>query len=112
MHDIFIIWSLDLTHKINTHSYKKWSSLVYKLSNYSYNKICEEHTVDMLLHSNTIDEFLITRSIDVKRVHYKDPWYFWTYHSLQEIAKSTRAKITYNAPLISYVIYDGPDSPS
>jgi hypothetical protein len=46
---------------------------VYKLSNYSYNKICEEHTVDMLLHSNTIDEFLITRSIDVKRVHYKDP---------------------------------------
>jgi hypothetical protein len=31
------------------------------ISNYSYNKICDEHMVDMLLHLNIIDEFLITR---------------------------------------------------
>jgi hypothetical protein len=41
------------------------------ISNYSYNKICDEHTVDMLLPFNTIDEFLITRFVDVMRVQYK-----------------------------------------
>jgi hypothetical protein len=50
------------------------------ISNYSYNKICDEHIVDMLLPLNTIDEFLITRFIDVKRVHYNDPSHLWTYH--------------------------------
>jgi hypothetical protein len=48
-------------------------------SQYSYNKICE-HSVDMLLPLNTIDEFLITRLVDVKRVHYKDPSHLRTYH--------------------------------
>jgi hypothetical protein len=42
------------------------------ISKYNYNKICDEHTVDMLLPLNTIDKFLITRFIDIKRVHYKD----------------------------------------
>jgi hypothetical protein len=27
-------------------------------NNYSYNKICDEHTIDMLLPLNTINEFL------------------------------------------------------
>jgi hypothetical protein len=40
------------------------------ISNYSYNKICDENTVDILLCLNPIDEFFITRFIDVKRVHY------------------------------------------
>jgi hypothetical protein len=39
----------------------------------SYDKICDQHTVDMLLPLNTIDEFLITRFVDVNRVNYKDP---------------------------------------
>jgi hypothetical protein len=43
------------------------------ISNYSYNNICYEHMIDMLLTLNTIDEFLITRFVDAKMVHYKDP---------------------------------------
>jgi hypothetical protein len=35
--------------------------------------------VDMLLPLNTIDEFLITRFVNVKRVHYKDATHLWTY---------------------------------
>jgi hypothetical protein len=46
---------------------------VYPLSKYNYNTICDEHIVDMLLPLNTIDEFLINRIIDVKRVQYKNP---------------------------------------
>jgi hypothetical protein len=42
------------------------------ISNYSYNKICDENMIDMLLPLNTIDEFLISRFADVKRVQYKD----------------------------------------
>jgi hypothetical protein len=37
-------------------------------SNYSDTKI-----YDMLLPLNTLDEFLILRFIDVKRIEYKDP---------------------------------------
>jgi hypothetical protein len=50
------------------------------ISNYSYNKICDEHMVDMLLPLNTIDECFIARFIDVKRVHYKDLTHLRTYH--------------------------------
>jgi hypothetical protein len=50
------------------------------ISNYSYNKIWDEHMVDMLLPLNTIDEFLITRFVDVKRVHYKNLSHLQTYH--------------------------------
>jgi hypothetical protein len=50
------------------------------ISNYSYNKICDEHTGDMLFPLNTIDEFLIIRLGVVKRVHYKDPSRLLTYH--------------------------------
>jgi hypothetical protein len=39
-------------------------------SNYSYNKMYDEHTVDMLLPLNAIVKFLIT-FIDIKMVHYK-----------------------------------------
>jgi hypothetical protein len=42
------------------------------ISDYSYIKICDEHTVDILLPLNTIDEFLISRFIDVNKVQYKD----------------------------------------
>jgi hypothetical protein len=52
--------------KICSHYYKR-----IIISNYSYNKFCDEYTVDMLLHLNTIDEFLISRFINVKRVQYK-----------------------------------------
>jgi hypothetical protein len=41
------------------------------ISNYSYNKIYDKHTVDMLFTLNTIDEFLVSRFIDVKRVNIK-----------------------------------------
>jgi hypothetical protein len=34
------------------------------------------------------------------------------YVSLQETVKFTRAKITYDGPLVSYITYDGPSSPS
>jgi hypothetical protein len=51
------------------------------IRNYSYNKICDEHTVDMLLPLNTIDEFLITRFINVKRVHYNDQSLLKSYDS-------------------------------
>jgi hypothetical protein len=34
----------------------------------------------MLLPLNTIDEFFITRFVDVKRVHYKDFTHPQTYH--------------------------------
>jgi hypothetical protein len=50
------------------------------ISNYSYNKICDEHTVDMLLPLNAIDEFLITWFVDMKGVHYNDPSHLRTYH--------------------------------
>ena len=78
MHDIFIIWIMDpiLRHV------KSVATVIKRIiiSNYNYNKICDEHTVDMLLPLNTIDEFLITRFVDVKRVHYKDPSHLRTYH--------------------------------
>jgi hypothetical protein len=61
--------------KICSHYYKR-----IIISNYSYKKICDEHMVDMLLPLNTIDEFLITGFIDIKRVHYNVPSYVWTYH--------------------------------
>jgi hypothetical protein len=50
------------------------------ISNYSYNKICDEHTIDMLLSLNIINEFLITRFIDIKRVQYKDVTLLRTYY--------------------------------
>jgi hypothetical protein len=50
------------------------------ISNYCYNKICDEHMVDMLLPLNTIDEFLISRFIDIKRVQYKDVTLLQTYY--------------------------------
>jgi hypothetical protein len=50
------------------------------ISNYSYNKICDEDTIDMLLPLNTIDEFLITRFVNIKRVQYKDFTHFRIYH--------------------------------
>jgi hypothetical protein len=52
------------------------------ISNYSYNKICHEHTVDMLLPLNIIDELLITRFVDIKRVQYKYFTHLRTYHCL------------------------------
>jgi hypothetical protein len=50
------------------------------ISNYSNNKICDEHMVDMLLPLNTIDKFLVTRFVDVKMVHYNDPSHLQIYH--------------------------------
>jgi hypothetical protein len=50
------------------------------ITNYSYNKIYDEHMVDMLLSLNIIDEFLITRFIDVKWVQYKDVTLLQTYY--------------------------------
>jgi hypothetical protein len=42
------------------------------ISNYSCNKICDEHIVDMLLPLNIIDGFVISRLVDIKRLKYKD----------------------------------------
>jgi hypothetical protein len=50
------------------------------ISNDSYNKMCDEYRVDIFLPLNTIDELLITRLLDVKRIHYKDPSHLHTYH--------------------------------
>jgi hypothetical protein len=50
------------------------------ISNYSYNKICDEHRVDMLLPLNTIVELLISRFVDIKMVQYKDVTLLWTYY--------------------------------
>jgi hypothetical protein len=85
---ILEIYSEHLSHLYNfasgpTFLHVKFVTTVIKriiISNYSYNKICDQHTVDMLLLLNTIDEFLITRSIDVKRVYYNDPSHLRTYH--------------------------------
>jgi hypothetical protein len=71
MHLIFTTWIVD-----STFGHVKYVINVTKriiISNYSYNKIYDEDIVDMLLLLNTIDEFLITRSVDVNNVHYKDP---------------------------------------
>jgi hypothetical protein len=50
------------------------------ITNYSYNKIYDKHMVDMLLSLNIIDEFLITRFVDVKWVQYKDDTLLQTYY--------------------------------
>jgi hypothetical protein len=50
------------------------------ISNYSNNKICDEHMVDMLVPLNTIDEFCISRFVDVKRVQYKNFTHLQTYY--------------------------------
>jgi hypothetical protein len=73
-----LIWQVDPTF-----SHGKSVATVMKriiISNYIYKKICDEHKVDMLLPLNTIDEFLITRFVNVKRVHYNDPSHLRTYH--------------------------------
>jgi hypothetical protein len=41
-------------------------------STYSYNKIYDEQSVDMLLPLDTINKFLVSRFIDVKKVQYKN----------------------------------------
>jgi hypothetical protein len=78
MHLCFILWQVfpTLAHV----PYVATVTKRFMISNYSYNKICDEYTVDMLLPLNTIDEFLKTRLVDVKRVHYKDLTHLWTYH--------------------------------
>jgi hypothetical protein len=78
MYLIFIIWIVDLTF-----DHIKSIVTVMKrinISNYSYNKIYDEHMVDMLLPLNIIDDFVITRFFNIKRVHYKDPSHLQTYH--------------------------------
>jgi hypothetical protein len=61
MHLIFIFWRVlpTLAHVSSVFTIKERIII----SNYSYNKICVEHTVDMLLPLNTIDEFLISRRL-------------------------------------------------
>jgi hypothetical protein len=78
MHLIFIFWQVlpNLAHV-------PFVATIMKriiISNYSYNKICDEHTIDMLLPLNIIDEFLITRFVDASRVHYNGLTHLWTYH--------------------------------
>jgi hypothetical protein len=77
MHLFFIFWQVlsTLVHIPSVATIKK----MIIISNYRYNKICDEYTVDKLLPLNTIDEFLITRFVDVKMVHYKDATHFRTY---------------------------------
>jgi hypothetical protein len=48
--------------------------------NYSYNKIYDEHTIDMLLPLNTVDEFLLGAFVDDKRAQYKDFTMLRTYY--------------------------------
>jgi hypothetical protein len=78
MRAIFIVWQV-LSTLAHAPSVATVTERVI-ISNYSYNRICDEHTVDMLLPLNTIDEFLITRFIDVKRVQYKYFTHLRTYH--------------------------------
>jgi hypothetical protein len=78
MHLIFMFWRV-----LPTLSHVPSVATVTKrviISNSSYNKICDEHTVDILLPLNTIDEFLISRFVDVKRVQYKDITLLRTYY--------------------------------
>jgi hypothetical protein len=78
MHLFFILWQV-----LPTLVHVPFIAIVTKriiISNYSYNKICDKHTVDMLLPLNTIDEFLITRFVYVKMVQYKDFTHLRTYH--------------------------------
>jgi hypothetical protein len=61
MHLCFILWQV-----LPTLALVSCVAIVTEriiISNYSYNKICDEHTVDMLLPLNTIDELLITRFV-------------------------------------------------
>jgi hypothetical protein len=78
MHLIFIFWQVIPTffHVPSVATIMKWIII----SSYSYNKICDAHMVDMLLPLSTIDEFHITRFIDVKWAHYKDLTHLRTYH--------------------------------
>jgi hypothetical protein len=70
MHLIFMFWRVlpTLAHVPSVATVMEWIII----SNYNYNKIYVEHKVDMLLPLNTIDEFLISRFVNVKRVQYKD----------------------------------------
>jgi hypothetical protein len=70
MHLIFIFWQVLPTLPHVPSLANVTEGII--ITNYSYNKICDEHPVDMLLPLNTIDEFLICRFVDVKRVQYKD----------------------------------------
>jgi hypothetical protein len=78
MHLIFMFWRvlLTLAHVPSVATVTERNII----SNYSYKKICDEHIVDMLLPLNTIDEFLISRFVDVKRVQYKDFTMLQTYY--------------------------------
>jgi hypothetical protein len=78
MHLIFMFWQVlpTLAHVPSVATITKRIII----SNYSYNKICDEHTIDMLLPLNTIDEFLISRLFNVKRVQYKDFTHLQTYY--------------------------------
>jgi hypothetical protein len=71
MHLIFTTWIVDSTFRDIKYVVNVTKRII--ISNYSYNKICDEDIIDMLLLLNTIDDFFITRFINVNRVHYKDP---------------------------------------
>jgi hypothetical protein len=79
MHPIFVFWRVRPTLAHIPYVTTITERII--ISNYSYNKICDEHTVDILLPLNTIDEFLISIFVDVKRVQYKDVILLQTYYS-------------------------------
>jgi hypothetical protein len=71
MHDVFIFWIVDPTL-----GHVPFVTTVIKriiISTYNYNNIYDEQTVDMSLPLDTINKFLVSRFIDVKRVQYKNP---------------------------------------
>jgi hypothetical protein len=78
MHLFFIFWQV-LPTLIHVPSVVTVTKRII-ISKYSYNKLCNEHTVDMLLPLNTIDKFLIIIFVDVKRVQYKDSTHLRAYH--------------------------------
>jgi hypothetical protein len=64
------------SHIICTHCYKK--KII--ISNYSYKRFMMNIHSICCLPLNTIDEFLVSRFVDIKRVQYKDLTLLRIYH--------------------------------
>jgi hypothetical protein len=78
MHLIFMFWRVLPTLAHVPYVVTITERIIF--TNCSYNKICDEHMIDMLLALNTIDEFLISTIINVKGVQYKDLTLLQTYY--------------------------------
>jgi hypothetical protein len=78
MHLIFMFWRV-----LPTLAHVPFVATITEqiiISNYSYKKICDETWLICCLPLKTIDEFLVSRLVDVRRVQYKYVTLLRTYY--------------------------------